>query len=333
MPGIHDEDILRWLLSLYRAAQEMPQPGFKDEVFQRLKALIPLSSLVWTNALSRPDGGIEYLGMHLFQEPDDLADELPMVNRQHQAIVAAALARPGEAHSFHPYGSIEHAAYRDYIRRYGHHNVLLLADSPLPRKESFSLYRSRSEDHFTPAEQRLLGILAPHMTEAFAISRRLSGMAAVERGSSLAGTRAIIQTNGMMVTCGEQFLTLLQQHWPGWYSGRVPPDLLQVLRPGTQTLPTPQGTIVLHTRRLGPCLFVQAGCASGARLARREAEVAGLYARGSTHRQIAQQLGVARVTVRNTLQKVYAKLQVGNKAELVQALRRQPPATAVSNAA
>jgi DNA-binding CsgD family transcriptional regulator len=213
--------------------------------------------------------------------------------------------------------------------------VLLLIDSPLPRKESFSLYRSRAEDHFTPAGQRLLGVFAPHMTEAFAINRQLADMAAAEPGSSLAGTRAIIQTNGMMVSCGEQFLTLLQRCWPGWHSGRLPPDLLQALRPGTQTLPAPQGQIVLRTRTLGPYLAVQAGGASAARLTRREVEVASLYARGSTHVQIAQRLGVARVTVRNTLRKVYAKLQVSNKPELVQALREQPPGgpAAVSKAA
>jgi hypothetical protein len=114
MPAPSDEAILRWLLSLYRTAQEMPQPGFKDEVFRRLKALIPLSSLVWTNVRSKPDGGLGYLGMHLVQEPDAVADELPETNRQNHAIVAAALARPGEAHSSHPYAMRESASYHDY---------------------------------------------------------------------------------------------------------------------------------------------------------------------------------------------------------------------------
>jgi DNA-binding CsgD family transcriptional regulator len=327
MSTIDNEAILRWLLSLYRAAQDTPLPEFKNQVFQRLKEIVPLASAAWTTTTATPDGGHCCAGIHLFQEPDTLADELVGMNVKYSEALETALASPLRAHNFYTSGRYpghEHAAFRHYLWKYGHQNVLLLIDGPrTARKESFALYRSREDDHFTLNDQRLLQLLAPHMTEAFAINRQLAEKGTSETGSCLAGTRALIQTNGLMVTCGEQFLKLLRQHWPGWYSGRVPSELMRNLRLGTQTVATREGTIVLDTRKLGPYLFVQAGSPAGRALSGREAEIARLYALGRTYRQIADEIRLQPATVRNVLQKIYGKLQVNNKPQLVQALRAQ----------
>lgn len=330
MPSITDDTILQWLLSLYQSARETAHGTLEDQVFQRLKALIPLSSAVWLNVdAPQPGGRLNYLGMHLFQEPDGLADEFPVVNDRNRLVMDTAIAGLGRAHSFPAYKMYQdrkHAALRHYLDKYGHQNILLFFYGSLAgRKEAFALYRSRCDDHFTPREQRLLRLLAPHMMEAFAINRQVSGLAAAGRGSALAGSRAILQMNGVMVTCGERFLTLLRQRWPGWYSGRVPPELMAVLRPGTQSVATQEGRIVLDTRRLGPYLFVQASRTPGRRLTPLQSQIAALYAHGRTYRQIADGIGRSPATVRNVLQEVYGRLRVSNKAELLQALREQPP--------
>jgi DNA-binding CsgD family transcriptional regulator len=234
----------------------------------------------------------------------------------------------GQAHSFHAYDMYsgrENAGMRDYIVRYGHHNVLLLGDGMLDRRvESFSLFRSRADDPFTTTEQRLLTLLGPHLTEAFAVSRQLSETTLSDGGSALAGTRALIQTDGVMVTCGERLKQLLRTQWPDWYSARLPAELMKALRLGRQLIPTRNGGILMHIRRQGPYLFVQAGPQPGRRtLSAREAGTAQLFAAGKTYRQIAELLGLQPTTVRNVLQNVYRKLQVVNKAELVKALRAQ----------
>jgi DNA-binding CsgD family transcriptional regulator len=328
MSGISDEKILRWLLSLYRSAQETPPEQLKNETFEHLKELIPVSSGIWTAIDTRPGGGRDFLGMHLFQEPERLADELPGVNDQNRMAVDLAIAGLGRAHSFDALRmnpGPERAALRDYLAKYGHQNILLLIDgSPAGRKEAFSLYRGEPDDHFTPTEQRVLGVLAPHMSEAFAISLQRSGLPTDVRGSSLAGTRAIVQTNGVMVTCGEQFLRLMRRRWPYWYSGRIPFDLMRRLRLGVQTLETPDGPVVITVRWLGPYLLLQASASTARTLSARQAEIARLYTRDMTHRQIADAIGVAPATVRSSLRTVYVKLQVRNKPELLQALRRQP---------
>jgi DNA-binding CsgD family transcriptional regulator len=328
MPPLSDENILRWLLALYQLAREVPPLCFKDEVCQRLKKLISLSSVVWTNIEPTLDSKLNFLGIHLFQEPDTLADELPNTNQKYTQAVDIAFAHPMRAHSFYAYGLFsgsEQAPVRHYLERFGHQNVLLHIDGPRKRRvESFALYRSRHDDHFTTVEQRLLELLAPHMTEAFAINRQLADLAIAEKGSSQAGTRAIIQTSGVLVTCGQEFLRLLRRRWPDWYSARVPPELMTNLRLGKQSLGTAEGTIVLDTRKLGPYLLMQVSSLGARVLSARETEVAHLYALGQTHREIAGKIGLQPATVRNVMQSVYGKLQVGNKPELVRALRALP---------
>jgi DNA-binding CsgD family transcriptional regulator len=329
MADLANEEVIRWLLSLYQSAREMPLGPFKDEVFRSLKAFIPLSSAVWVNTGFAPEGGLDCFGIHLFDEPEALSEELISTNRKVTEVIRRALSQPGKAHSFYSYGMYagraEHAQVRDYICRFGHQNLLVTVDTAARegRSEWVSLFRSRHDDHFTPSEQQLMGLLVPHVTEALAIARQLSEVRPAETGSSLAGTRALIQTNGVMLTCGEQFKQLLRKRWPDWFSGRLPPEILDSLRLGATHFPAQDGTIALKAEKLGPYLFVEAREHRGGitSLTAREGQIAQLFAAGKHYRQIASATGLQPSTVRNVLQKVYRKLQVANKPALVRALQ------------
>jgi two-component system, NarL family, nitrate/nitrite response regulator NarL len=54
-------------------------------------------------------------------------------------------------------------------------------------------------------------------------------------------------------------------------------------------------------------------------LSAREEETLGLIARGLTHSQVATRMGVTKATVDTYVERIRAKLQVGNKAELTRA--------------
>jgi DNA-binding NarL/FixJ family response regulator len=61
-------------------------------------------------------------------------------------------------------------------------------------------------------------------------------------------------------------------------------------------------------------------------LSRREAEALNLIAQGLTHAQAASRMGVSRATVDTYVERIRAKLHVGNKAELARAaIERRPP--------
>jgi two-component system nitrate/nitrite response regulator NarL len=57
----------------------------------------------------------------------------------------------------------------------------------------------------------------------------------------------------------------------------------------------------------------------GPRLSSREEETLELIARGLTHAQVAKRMGVTKTTVDTYVERIRAKLQVGNKAELTRA--------------
>lgn len=70
-----------------------------------------------------------------------------------------------------------------------------------------------------------------------------------------------------------------------------------------------------------------AGAAAGTpALSAREEEALDLIARGLTHAQAASRMGVSRATVNTYVERIRAKLHVGNKAELARAaIERRPP--------
>lgn len=67
-------------------------------------------------------------------------------------------------------------------------------------------------------------------------------------------------------------------------------------------------------------------------LTARERQVAGYAADGLSNRQIAKQLRLSERTVENHLGRIYIKLGVAGRAELKEALRREPHANANANA-
>jgi DNA-binding NarL/FixJ family response regulator len=65
------------------------------------------------------------------------------------------------------------------------------------------------------------------------------------------------------------------------------------------------------SRRSRPAVEAQAGAV----LSERECEVLALVVEGYTNREIGDELGIARNTVKNHLRSVYAKLNVSNRTQ------------------
>jgi DNA-binding NarL/FixJ family response regulator len=65
--------------------------------------------------------------------------------------------------------------------------------------------------------------------------------------------------------------------------------------------------------------FAPQATASGPQLSAREEETLALIAKGLTHAQVAKRMGVTKSTVDTYVERIRAKLQVGNKAELTRA--------------
>jgi DNA-binding NarL/FixJ family response regulator len=76
----------------------------------------------------------------------------------------------------------------------------------------------------------------------------------------------------------------------------------------------------------GELARIPAAAAGTPALSSREEEALDLIARGLTHAQAASRMGVSRATVDTYVERIRAKLHVGNKAELARAaMERRPP--------
>ncbi|MDQ2810513.1 MAG: response regulator transcription factor [Actinomycetota bacterium] len=90
-------------------------------------------------------------------------------------------------------------------------------------------------------------------------------------------------------------------------------QLADILRGALAAVPAATGTAA-------------AAAAGTPALSPREEEALDLIARGLTHAQAASRMGVSRATVDTYVERIRAKLHVGNKAELAQAaIERRPP--------
>jgi len=317
---------LRAILEIYRAAQDTPVEEFQTLALKLLQNLVPFRSAMWANLDHTPTGLVAY-SMNLFNEPDEFMKEMPVMNSRHPGTIDIATRRCGEGIVLYTpalFSRKDQADMREYIRRYGHEHNFAIADldRPYTRGEWLALYRPERDSAFSERDRRLATLLTPHLVEAMLINRRLA-LGAIGESGSLGGTRALIKSNGTVIHSGARFVEMLSTDWPDWRFTRLPPLLLASLqRKGTATVAN--GSVTVTATKLGELLLLRAKKTSPlTRLSERERMVVRLYASGSSYKEVARQLGISPVTVRNCIQHAYRKLEIDNKAALVQLVQAE----------
>jgi DNA-binding CsgD family transcriptional regulator len=322
---------LKAILEIYRAAQDTPVEEFQTLALKLLQTLVPFRSAMWANLDHKPTGLTAY-SMHLFNEPDEFMKDMPVMNSRYPSTIQSATRQCGEGIVIYTpalFSGKDQADMRAHIRRYGHEHNFAIADldRPYTRGEWLALYRPERDPAFSERDRRLATLLTPHLVEAMTINRRLALGAAMGENDSLGGTRALIRSNGTVIHSGERFCELLSTDWPDWRFTRLPPFLLASLqRKGTATVAN--GSVTITATKLGELLLLRAKKVSPlARLSEREHTVVRLYASGHSYKEVARQLGISPVTVRNFIQHAYRKLGIDNKAALAQLVQAEAPET------
>jgi DNA-binding CsgD family transcriptional regulator len=273
-------------------------------------------------------GGVQTFsirGVHTFNEPDTVRDELAVLNNKYSAQMEAIAAQPGLAlRRYTPslYDAKRAADMQDYIRRYHHEQNLLIADlgHVHGRGEWLSLYRSASQPEFTDEQERALTVLMPHLVEALTINRKLALGRDGMDPSSPGGMRALVKADGTILYCGSRFSEWLSDEWLERRYTRLPPRMLASLQRDGKAVAA-NGTVVV-AKKLGHLLFLAAKkIPRVTRLSGRERTVIQLYAQGKSYKEIAQALALAPATIRNFIQNAYRKLGVTNKSSLIHLLR------------
>jgi DNA-binding CsgD family transcriptional regulator len=309
------------LLTLYRVAHEQPLEQFHDAALNLLRPLVPFDTSMWGTATA-VEGGLDIHTIHLHRTSPQMLVDYALV--QHLDTAAASMiGLPMAVRAFHANEWTNRGAMRAFLHRYGHRNNLIAADSQ-PQQcfvRWISLFRTDPDAHGTARDVGRMRQLTPHLMQALSMNRvvHLQRAMAAGPGTSPHGA-AIADVRGVLYHHNPLFAALLRREWPGWAGQHLPAPVIDAV----QTGPTQwRGRdIVLQAQVDHGLLFLRARARCKADLlGPRELQVARLVARGFTHKAIAQQLARAPATVRNQIQAIYGKLEVGGIAALVEALR------------
>lgn len=309
------------ILELYRAAKETPVDEFQELALALVKAQTSFRTAVWLSG-EKTGAGLVAHSIHLHNEPLELLTELTPSNRQSPIVIDTTFANPGRTFIYNSpslFNTPKDAGMLDYTRRYGHLNNMTITTASKSRSHGqwLSLYRSDQHAHFCQADGDILEQIMPHLVEALEINRMLGQVPSVDSDSGNRGTRAIARMDGTLYHCGKKFTELLLEVWPEWKGGRLPAELMSALHSNRETI-LADHAIAVSTSTLGNMLLLKIRRVSPLHnLSQREHEVARLYGQGKSYKEIGLLLNIAPATVRNFLGRIYTKLSIGNKVELV----------------
>jgi len=312
------------LLRLYRAAQDLPIADFQDAALDLVKGVLPFDSSLWGTA-APAQGGPDIHTVHLHNQSREMLPAYESVKHLDSA-VATMFAQPRATRGFQLdswFSDPAQREIRDMMRRFEIENMLAttVIDPSTRIAHWILLYRADCDAGYTPAEIARLELLAPHVMEALAINRKMhlerlgpADQDALPRGNAIADLR------GMVYHADARFAALAGEEWEDWQERRLPAALASHFQQEGERF---RGrAVVVDARIEQQLLFLKARprCRADG-LTAREFTIAKLIAKGDTHKEIAQTLSRSPATVRNQIQGIYEKLEVGNIAGLIEALR------------
>ncbi|MYM35065.1 hypothetical protein GTP38_12045 [Duganella sp. FT94W] len=317
------DDYNTLLLDIYHAARTLPADEFPAVLMAMLRVAVGFDFARMLRA-DISSGAVVVHGCIMDNIPTDNALDWETIQRQ-DVVLPHVLAHPGKPVSFHCgtlFAAPPHAIMRDYVQRYEHRNGLavMLPDAETGLVDGLSLYRAHDAAHFGLRQKQLVQWLMPHLQEALKLNRQLAMPTDLPPAH---GALLIAEANGAIQHCAASALALMVAEWPGWHAVRLPTALLEALRRTGVDRYTGKH-LVAHCQRYRTLLFLRVTARSPLmQLSRRELQVAGLYGQGMRAKAVAKALNITPATARNTLQRVYLKLDVHDKAALA-VLLRQP---------
>lgn len=309
------------LLEFYRLAHDASATEFQTRALDRVREVFDFDSAFWATGVVKPDEGVTTHSTHLYRQPPEMLESWKRINqnvamtfeafRQQGTTINAALCEPDWQSRYSPEG-------RAHIKRYGKAHCLLtiVAEPVLQIWTGVGLYRADPKKPFTEEQRALKQLLMPHFAEGWNISRFgllnsiRNEVAPSERG------RAISDSRGVLYNADRNFAAFMRSEWPDWQGPQLPSPLVEILS-GDGRRSHVGNRAVFSTETVNNMELLSARELSKINsLSTRERDVARLFAEGADYRAIADALHIAPTTVRNHLQKIYAKLGVTNKIEM-----------------
>lgn len=307
-----------WLLALHRDCLD-PQPAeFCRWALGRLARAVAFDSASWGHGGTAP---IVIHEVYLHNQPPDKAEAYARYKHD-DYLFPEVVRRPGV--TFDMYDLVPRAEhvrrpiYKHYARRYGGEQVLCTSlRHPTSGLGHFlNLWRADFERPFSPLDRAFKQLAMPHLVDA----RRLNLFehARLNAGAAPPGSHAALcDPLGTLHDAEREFNDLLAAQWPGWTGPQLPEALRSRMR-RRDAATFKAGNVTIDWEPIGSMRLVRAWKLGGVdRLSPRERDVARLLADGHSPKSIARILGVEPTTIRTQTYRLYRKLGVRNRAQMV----------------
>jgi DNA-binding CsgD family transcriptional regulator len=312
------------LLSIQRQGSEAPLLHCKERLLAALRLSIAFDCAIWSSGTDTPQ--LVFRSATIDFPTDRLLAYAPW--QPHDALRAAANARPGTALRNEDVAPLEDHYASDIYRNFGGPNglehTLAIADvDPQTRVgELIFLFRSARDQPFTDPERDVLALALPHLMLAWRHRLLWEFALGAERPlllSDLAGEgRAVIDPSGHVHASDGAFGLAMRAAFPAWVGPRLPGALITLID-GDHALLKIGGHMFRLIKGLDRHLLRQPSPGLAA-LTPAELKVATLFASGFTAPAVAGRLNLSTLTVRNHLTSVYQKLGIHSKAALARML-------------
>jgi DNA-binding CsgD family transcriptional regulator len=327
IPGVEaiGEELLggalsRAVLELHMGIRDWPPDAFQERAFEVVRRLIPFDSGMWGTASNDPH---RMHSVHLDHQPREMIEEYIAGFQEIDPMRDRVSAMPGVSVNLSDFMTREQLLatriYSEYMRKWGLEWVLCTVQiEPVSSLIGFiSLWRRDPARPFSETERRVKQFLVPHLMHAHRESRVRQMRAAAHRGNASQRASAICDRFGVLHLVEEPFVRLVQAEWRQWRSAQLPGPLSRLIERA-------QGGVhrgaaaVFRASPVGDLVLLEGRTVKPIdRLTAREREVAQHYAQGRTNQEIARTLRISAATVRNHLRKLYGKLDIANKTQLI----------------
>lgn len=319
MESFSISELSRLLAKIYDRACHSPIDQYQYWIIQYLQNYIEFDSATWgifnfDDRLPR-----SYI---LF----NISDDFPSCYESFQAndsYVEALAINPGKTLNSIDYDLTSSPGYLGLYEKYKIRHILaiILPDEKMRVHHALSIIRADKDHPFSEDERHFIQATAPHLMQAWRINcqfflNTFEAHEAFNRPFKM----ALVDYQGGVQQAIQGFDGLIKREWKGWQDNILPQELIDQLINEREESYTGDHVVITATYfeyLIALQVYERSPIDS---LTLREREVAMLSAQGKNYKEIATELNISHSTVRNHLQKIYARLHINNKAQLMKLL-------------
>ncbi len=308
------------LLSLGRAARELPAPDFINKALQVMQDVVPHHAAWWGFGVDHGDDQMpaihqeELIGLPLTFSSEWWAFVMEDEFARETRGAIGQVTRYSYADDYA--GESESTELTQLFRRHDlRHGMSIGLGEPFTGQGFFvTVYRNSSA--FSDIEATLFGQLIRHIIQLW--RHKMQDELAISAAQDMFQA-ALVRADGRVLSIGMHLCEAIYTQWPEWDGVILPEALVAVLTDLPRRVRLGSGMVDI-TERAGHIYLELVGINSALRLSPRESRVAHLYAEGHSSKEIARHVGLTPATVRTYLQRAYLRLGVSNKIQLAKAL-------------